>query len=94
MSIMVRSRSLSLCPGCELDNELHITDFGYLKARLWGTPDGIYEHILNAPNQQLAVRKILDLPGVTHVLVMDFDERLMIVLVAGMHIQPIRCARF
>ncbi|KAJ1307752.1 hypothetical protein OPQ81_001839 [Rhizoctonia solani] len=57
-------------------------DMGYVKARLWGTPDGIYEHILNAPNQQLAVRKILDLPNVTHVLVVDFDERLMIVLVA------------
>ncbi|KAH7341565.1 CNH domain-containing protein [Rhizoctonia solani] len=57
-------------------------DYGYTKARLWGTPDGIYEHILNAPNQQLAVRKILDLPDVTHVLVVDFDERLMIVLVA------------
>lgn len=56
---------------------------GYAKARLWGTPDGLYEHILSAPNQQTAVRKILDLPGVTHVLVMDFDERLMIVLVAG-----------
>ncbi|CAE6442550.1 unnamed protein product [Rhizoctonia solani] len=57
-------------------------DVGYLKARLWGTVDGVYEHILNAPNQQLAARKILDLPGVTHVLVIDFDERLMIVLVA------------
>ncbi|KAG8733869.1 Bifunctional dehydrogenase and ferrochelatase [Ceratobasidium sp. 423] len=57
-------------------------DVDYIKARLWGTPDGIYEHILNAPNQQLAVRKILDLPNVTHVLVVDFDERLMIVLVA------------
>ncbi|CAE6537390.1 unnamed protein product [Rhizoctonia solani] len=57
-------------------------DIGYVKARLWGTPDGVYEHILNAPNQQLAVRKILDLPNVTHVLVVDFDERLMIVLVA------------
>ncbi|CAE7143351.1 unnamed protein product [Rhizoctonia solani] len=57
-------------------------DMGYFKARLWGTPDGIYEHILNAPNQQHAVRKILDLPDVTHVLVIDFDERLMIVLIA------------
>ncbi|CAE6448774.1 unnamed protein product, partial [Rhizoctonia solani] len=57
-------------------------DIGYVKARLWGTPDGIYEHLLNAPNQQHAVRKILDLPDVTHVLVVDFDERLMIVLVA------------
>jgi hypothetical protein len=58
-------------------------DVGYAKARLWGTPEGLYEHILTAPNQQQAVRKILDLTGVTHVLVMDFDERLMIVLVAG-----------
>ncbi|ELU40648.1 CNH domain-containing protein [Rhizoctonia solani AG-1 IA] len=76
------SRSLSICLACELDDQLHIADVGYLKARLWGTPEGLYEHILNAPNQQLAVRKILDLPGVTHVLVIDFDERLMIVLVA------------
>ncbi|CAE6477918.1 unnamed protein product [Rhizoctonia solani] len=57
-------------------------DIGYVKARLWGTPEGVYEHLLNAPNQQHAVRKILDLPNVTHVLVVDFDERLMIVLVA------------
>ncbi|KAG8678299.1 RHO1 GDP-GTP exchange protein 2, partial [Ceratobasidium sp. 394] len=57
-------------------------DVGFHKARLWGTPEGLYEHILTAPNQETAVRKILDLPGITHVLVMDFDERLMIVLVA------------
>ncbi|KAF8606525.1 hypothetical protein BDV93DRAFT_520814 [Ceratobasidium sp. AG-I] len=57
-------------------------DVGYAKARLWGTPDGLYEHIWSAPNQSQGIRKILDLQGVTHVLVMDFDERLMIVLVA------------
>ncbi|KAG8777414.1 RHO1 GDP-GTP exchange protein 2 [Ceratobasidium sp. 428] len=57
-------------------------DVGFHKARLWGTPMGLYEHILTAPNQETAVRKILALPGITHVLVMDFDERLMIVLVA------------
>ncbi|KAG9124677.1 Bifunctional dehydrogenase and ferrochelatase [Ceratobasidium sp. 392] len=57
-------------------------DVGFHKARLWGTPQGLYEHILTAPNQETAVRKILALPGITHVLVMDFDERLMIVLVA------------
>ncbi|QRV74912.1 Rho guanine nucleotide exchange factor [Ceratobasidium sp. AG-Ba] len=50
-------------------------DVDHHKARLWGTPEGLYEHILTAPNQQTAVRKILDLPGVTHVLVMDFDEQ-------------------
>ncbi|KAG9097721.1 RHO1 GDP-GTP exchange protein 2 [Ceratobasidium sp. 370] len=50
-------------------------DVGFHKARLWGTPEGLYEHILTAPNQETAVRKILALPGITHVLVMDFDEQ-------------------
>ncbi|KAG8746524.1 RHO1 GDP-GTP exchange protein 2 [Ceratobasidium sp. 414] len=50
-------------------------DVGFHKARLWGTPEGLYEHILTAPNQGTAVRKILALPGITHVLVMDFDEQ-------------------
>lgn len=64
-------------------------DVGYAKARLWGTPDGLYEHVWSAPNQPQGMRKILDLPGVTHVLVMDFDERLMIVLVAGESLSPL-----
>jgi hypothetical protein len=64
----------------------------YAKARLWGTSNGLYEHILNAPNQQTAVRKILDLADITHVLVMDFDERLMIVLVAGKYLAVRLCS--